>query len=254
MKWEELTPLDFSEAVKQAQGVCLLPLGVIEPHPRLPLGSELFEPRAIALRAAQREPAIVFPWYYFGQINETKHVPGTVALRGDTVLRLLTNVCQEISRNGLKKILIVNGHGVTDYLTFFIRSMLEERRDFTPYLFNWWEGLEKALQFDLHVAMELAIHRELVKLEQTPEETYSPHLFQYDHLPGLSCPLPKYGGGDSLQDGDMERVNEGIQEGKNLLEAAADHLAQHIRAVKNDQETASRHKKFFDNCEHDGAF
>ncbi|KKL90635.1 hypothetical protein LCGC14_1902680 [marine sediment metagenome] len=65
MKWEELTTSDFARAVKQVQGVCLLPIGVIEPHPRLPLGTEFIEPREIAIRAAQREPALVFPWYYF---------------------------------------------------------------------------------------------------------------------------------------------------------------------------------------------
>ena len=251
MQWEELTPVDFVEAVKRARGVCLLPIGVIEPHPRLPLGAELFEPRTIAIRAARREPAVVFPWYYFGQINATRHIPGTVSVRGETVVSLLTEVCLEISRNGLKKIVIVNGHGATDYLTFFLSSMLEQKRDFTPYLINWWEGLEGGLQFDLHVAAELAIHRNLVKLEQVPEEAYDPDLFQYDHLPGLACPVPKYGGGDQLRDGNLDAVEEGIQEGERLLDAAADNLAGHIRAVKKDQVTARRTAQFFNESEHD---
>jgi hypothetical protein len=61
MKWEDLTPWDFAKAVKHAQGVCPLPVGVIETHPRLPLSPELFEPRDVAVRAARLEPALVFP-------------------------------------------------------------------------------------------------------------------------------------------------------------------------------------------------
>ncbi|HZD44944.1 MAG TPA: creatininase family protein, partial [Acidobacteriaceae bacterium] len=37
--WEELTGPDFIAAIHQAQGVCVLPFGIIEKHgPHLPLG------------------------------------------------------------------------------------------------------------------------------------------------------------------------------------------------------------------------
>ena len=251
MKWEELTPLDFARAVEQAQGLCLLPIGVIEPHPRLPLGAELFEPREIAVRAAQREPALVFPWYYFGEINSVKHMPGTVTLKGDMVIRLLTSVCEEISRNGLKKILIVNGHGFSDYLVFFTRLMLEEKRDFMVYLTNWWEDLEGHLrQFEMHVATELALNRELVKMEQAPEKEYDEPRGRYDHLPGLDTTVPSYGGGDGISDDNLKAVEEGVKEGQQLLEAAVKRLVRQIQAVKQDRVAVQRYKDFFDKCNH----
>ena len=44
------------------------------------MGSDLIRVREYALRATQQEYAVVFPAYYFGQINEAKHQPGAFAL------------------------------------------------------------------------------------------------------------------------------------------------------------------------------
>jgi creatinine amidohydrolase len=74
MKWSELTSVNFSKAVEACQGVCLLPLGVMEKHgDHLPLGTDLFTGQEIACRAAEIEPAIVFPEYYFTQIQTPRH-------------------------------------------------------------------------------------------------------------------------------------------------------------------------------------
>ena len=53
----------------------------------------------------------MFPEYYFGQIFEAKHEPGTIAYSAKLQLALLQETTDEMSRNGCKKILIVNGHG-----------------------------------------------------------------------------------------------------------------------------------------------
>src|ERR1700758_3332784 len=78
--WEELTAADFREGIRRSQGACLLPIGILEKHgPHLPLGTDLLDVRYAALHAAEQEYAVVFPEYYFGQIAEAKHEPGTMA-------------------------------------------------------------------------------------------------------------------------------------------------------------------------------
>ena len=78
--WEELTGPDFIAAIQQSQGVCLLPFGIMEKHgAHLPLGNDLINVRYITARAAEQNYAVIFPPYYFGQIAEAKHPPGTVA-------------------------------------------------------------------------------------------------------------------------------------------------------------------------------
>ncbi len=113
-KWEELTAAEFRVAVQLSKGTCLLPFGILEKHgPHLPLGTDLLNVRHASLQAAQQEYALVFPQYYFGQIFEAKHEPGTVAYSMELQLRLLQETTAEMARNGCKKIVIVNGHGRT---------------------------------------------------------------------------------------------------------------------------------------------
>jgi creatinine amidohydrolase len=78
--WEELTGPDFVRAIHQVQGTCILPIGIIEKHgPQLPLGTDLLNVRFASLNAAKLEYAVVSPEYYFGQIFEARHEPGTIA-------------------------------------------------------------------------------------------------------------------------------------------------------------------------------
>ncbi len=134
-KWEELTAADFRDAIAQSKGVCMLPFGILEKHgPHLPLGTDLLNVRYAALHAAEQEYAVVFPEYYFGQIFEAKHEPGTVAYSRDLQLKLLQETTDEMARNGCKKIFIVNGHGGNESLIpYFAQSQLEKPHDYVVY-------------------------------------------------------------------------------------------------------------------------
>jgi creatinine amidohydrolase len=136
--WEELTGPDFLEAIKRAQGTCLLPFGILEKHgPHMPIGSDLLNARYAALHAAEQQYAVVFPEYYFGQISEARHEPGTIAYSRDLQLALLQATTDEMARNGCKKILIVNGHGGNgSLLPYFAQSQLDKPHDYVVYLFD----------------------------------------------------------------------------------------------------------------------
>jgi creatinine amidohydrolase len=141
MNWEKLTSPAFEKAVKTCKGVCLIPAGVIEKHgDHLPLGQDALYIHRICTLAAQQEPAMVFPFYYFGQILEAKHVPGTIAIHHNLLLTILENICDEISRNGFKKIIIVNGHGGNIALhSFFTGTMLlDKKKDYAVYISDPW--------------------------------------------------------------------------------------------------------------------
>jgi creatinine amidohydrolase len=136
--WNELTAPDFVKAVELSKGICLLPAGIIEKHgPHLPLSTDMILAREIASRAAELEYALVFPEFYFGQIYEAKHQPGTVAYSPELVWNMLEETCEEMSRNGIKKIIIVNGHGGNNYLFgYFCQAQLAERKDYTVVFFQ----------------------------------------------------------------------------------------------------------------------
>ena len=135
MRWEHLTGGTFEDAVKQAQGVCIIPVGVVEYHgPHLPLGTDMLNCHALACSAAEREAAVVYPAYHFGVNTETKHYPGGIVLKDRLLFDLLDNVCEEVSRNGLKKIVLLSGHGGNRFfLPLFVQLALDKGKDYTPY-------------------------------------------------------------------------------------------------------------------------
>jgi creatinine amidohydrolase len=154
--WEELTAADFRDGIHRSQGTCLLPFGILEKHgPHLPLGTDLLDVRYAALHAADEEYAVVFPEYYFGQIAEARHEPGTIAYSREMQLALLQETTDEMARNGCKKVIIVNGHGGNDsLLPFFAQTQLDKPHDYVVYVFNERTpqsgGPPKKTKIDMH--------------------------------------------------------------------------------------------------------
>ena len=137
-RWDELTASDWPLAMERSSQTIILPIGILEKHgPHAPLGSDNIHVREWAARATQREYAVVFPVYFFGQIYEAKHQPGTFSLPSKVVWDLLEATCEEMGRNGFKRIVIINGHGGNPQLIrYFVQSQLEKKRDYVVYFFD----------------------------------------------------------------------------------------------------------------------
>jgi creatinine amidohydrolase len=138
VKWEELTAADFQKAIEKAHQTCVLPFGIIEKHgPQLPLGTDLINVRYATMHAVGQEYAVVFPEYYFGQIFEARHEPGTMAYSAKLQLELLQETTDEMGRNGCKKIVIVNGHGGNNHLLpYFAQSQMATPHDYVVYIYS----------------------------------------------------------------------------------------------------------------------
>ncbi|MGZ4879267.1 MAG: creatininase family protein [Candidatus Angelobacter sp.] len=183
MHWEELTAADFREGIQRSQGTCLLPFGIIEKHgPHLPLGTDLLDVRYAALHAAEQEYVVVFPEYYFGQIGEAKHEPGTMSYSRGIQLALLQETTDEMARNGCKKVLIVNGHGGNNsLLPYFAQTQLEKPHDYVVYVFNELEpsgkgGPPMKTSMDMHGGERessnmLISHPDLVHMDRASSES-----------------------------------------------------------------------------------
>src|SRR5215467_4449584 len=180
--WEELTAPDFVQAIARSGGTCLLPFGILEKHgPHLPLGTDLLDVRYAALHAAEQEYAVVFPEYYFGQIAEARHEPGTVAYSRSLQLGLLQETTDEMARNGCKKILIVNGHGGNQsLLPYFAQTQLEKPHDYVVYVFGLpappVNGPAKKTKIDMHAGEGetsnlMVTHPDLVHLDRAKNES-----------------------------------------------------------------------------------
>ncbi|PWT72484.1 MAG: creatininase [Bacteroidetes bacterium] len=137
-RWDELTASDWPKALEKSNQTCILPIGILEKHgPHVPIGSDLIQVREWAARATKREYAVVFPDYFYGQINEARHQPGTFSLPPRVVWDLLDATCEEIARNGFKKIVIINGHGGNpELIRYFMQTQLDKPRKYAIFFFE----------------------------------------------------------------------------------------------------------------------
>ena len=63
--------------------------------------------------------------------------PGSITLSVETEMLLLDELCEQISRNGFKKIMICNGHGGnTPWLSTFLRKLANKKHDFVCAVYN----------------------------------------------------------------------------------------------------------------------
>ena len=255
--WEELTGPDFVTAVQQSGGVCIIPIGVIEKHgAHLPLDTDVYTAREIALRAAGQEYCIVYPYYFAGQIFEAKHQAGTIAYSSELILKLLEETCEEISRNGIKKIIIVNGHGGNAYfLHYFCQTQLAKPKDYAVFLFQHSVDAETQARIasmrtsttgghadEMESSLMMAIRPDLVKIELATSETgaYMRRLQIRNAHTGIWW----YAGYPNHYAGDAKDANVAL--GEVSLEQCATQLAGVIKAIKADTATLQLQQDFFE--------
>ena len=259
IKWEELTAADFRAAIQQSKGTCLLPFGILEKHgPHLPLGTDLLNVRHASLQATQQEFALVFPQYYFGQIFEAKHEPGTVAYSMELQLKLLQETTDEMARNGCKKIIIVNGHGGNEHLLpFFAQAQLDKPHDYVVYVLDGERSKpggpkKKSTGIDYHAGENetsntMVSHPDLVHLDRAasesgadqkhislPEDIYT-GIWWYGRFPN------HYSGDGSVATRELGEWNM-----NNWIGA----IVEAIRAAKADDQSLKLQNEFYEKSKH----
>jgi creatinine amidohydrolase len=258
VKWEELTAGDFIGAIHKAQGVCLLPFGIIEKHgPHLPLGTDLINVRYASVHAAEQEFAVVFPEYYFGQIFEARQEPGTVAYSAHLQMELLQETTDEMARNGCQKIVIVNGHGGNNsLLPYFAQTQLASPHNYVVYIYQNRGGVpgrpEVQDKVDSHAGESETAHTmisrpDLVHMDRTKDESGADRARL--HLPGnlytgiwWYAKFPDhYAGEGALATKDLGEFD---------MKAWVNQIAESIHAVKADDESLRLQKEFFEKTTH----
>ena len=261
VRYEELTSPDFIKAVARSASTCVIPIGILEKHgPHLPLGTDLIDVRELALRAAKKEYTIVFPAYYFGQIFEAKHQPGTIAYSVALMQQILQETCDELARNGVKKIILVNGHGGnTQFLQFFCQSQLGHRKDYAVFLYapsddgTMDEKLAKLRKttLDGHGGEEetstmLAHRPDLVHMDRAEDQSGEDQK-RLSHLKHAYTGIWWYASQPNHYRGYGAAGNKEF--GDLALTLDSDLLAEMIRSVKADTKTLELQKMFFDGAD-----
>lgn len=245
MQWEHLTSSSFANAVESTRGTAIFPLGVLEAHgAHLPLGQDMLTAHAVACRAAETEPAIVFPAYPLTLNDESAHLSGSVVLPRDLMLALFDHLCTEMGRNGLRRIIIYSGHGGNSHMIpFYMQTYREKPRPFLIYFANipyFTEEEVAAMATDelghaceAETSVALYLHEDLVHMDALPEPFTNLKRTATLNEAHLQTPFDWYGMYPTMYVGDAAAAT--AQKGQRIVERQANALAQAIGAVKEDQ-------------------
>lgn len=265
MRWEELTGDEFPHAVANAEGVCLLPLSVVERHAHhLPLATDVYIARDLCRRAAALEPAIIFPDFIFTQILEARHRAGTIAIDPDVFMPLLENVCREIARNGLKKIVIVNGHGGNNSLIHYLAQIqLASPRDYVVYVAEpplsaedeaalqaQWEAPYDGHAGEVETSAILVIRPDLVHMDRVQADGEGMPQGRLKALRDLGIDTGIWWYADHPTHFSGEASPSTAEKGERWLAARARALAKAVRAIKDDGTAKRLQDEFFAASQH----
>jgi creatinine amidohydrolase len=258
-RWDELTASDWPKALEKSAQTCILPIGILEKHgPHVPIGSDLIQVREWSARATKKEYAVVFPDYFYGQINEAKQQYGTFALPSRVVWDLLEATCDEIGRNGFKKIIIVNGHGGNpELIRYFIQTRLEKRRNYAVFFFV--PGSDSVYQkklADLHksdpagdqhagereTSSVLYLRPDLVKMDSANNESGASQ--KRWNIPNVYTAIWWYANFPNHYAGEGAKATPEL--GQLINEHVIDLLVTALKAVKADKTTLLLQNEYFD--------
>ncbi len=256
VKYEELTVPLFLKAIDQSAKTCIIPLGILEKHGnQLPLGTDLINIRATAVKAAQQEYAVVFPEYYVGQINEARHQPGTIAYSPELIWKMMEETLDELSRNGFTKIILVNGHGGNIWLNYFCMSLLHKQKNYAVYVYGlpdesiYPEAVKKLIKSDnpgghaaeFETSSMMANRPDLVRKEAIVEESGG----DLQRLKGLDVYTGIWWYAQFPNHYNTGATAATAELGKAIVNAEADDLARIIKQVKEDKATLQLQDEFY---------
>ena len=132
--------------------VAVLPWGATEAHNyHLPYGTDTIESEHIAIEAARLAwergaRVIVLPTVPFGVQSGQLDIPLCLHVNPSTQAALLTDLTRTLAAQGMRKLVILNGHGGNDF-----RAMIRELQaqvDLFVCLLNWYACIDPRPFFD----------------------------------------------------------------------------------------------------------
>lgn len=126
-----LREANFRQLLDAPPAVAVLPWGATEAHNyHLPHGTDIYEAEGLAEEAARLAAGagarvIVLPAIPFGNNAQQQDQVTTIHLSTATALAILRDVAASLARQGIRRLVIVNGHGGNEFKPLVRDVMLE---------------------------------------------------------------------------------------------------------------------------------
>lgn len=134
----ELCWKEFRDLVPAACDAVVIPVGTVEAHGGIPLGTDIIIPEYLAERLAARLNLVIAPAVSYGVTRTLLPYPGSHSVTSSTFQQYVTEIFVGFGRMGFRKLVAVNGHGGhIDELKEAAQLAYRDAGLFTIVL-HWW--------------------------------------------------------------------------------------------------------------------
>jgi creatinine amidohydrolase len=130
--------MQIEALLKSGEDRAILPLGSIEQHAYLSLAVDALLAEQISVDAAGPLGVPVFPAQPYGYTPSYMAYPGSLTLRLQTLLAVLTDLIVSLHHHGFRRVLIVNGHGGNNGAASLIQELVAQHQGLQVRWHNWW--------------------------------------------------------------------------------------------------------------------
>jgi len=232
----EMSWIEAREYFKKSDLV-ILPVGSNEQHgPQNPLGTDHLIAKAIAEETARRTGVLCLQVIPFGVSSHHKQFWGTIFISPRTFKNYVKDVCLALNYYGVRKIVIVNGHGGNSPALLELARELKEK--VLMWIFLWWRVASKLLpelfkyEERAHAgaeetSMNLALHPHIVDMNQAVDEEPRRPFAQTE---GVAFPFDTV---DMTSSGVFGRSKTASAEkGEKVFEAVVNELVRHVNLLR----------------------
>ena len=122
-----LNHIEFAKLVPETYDTVLLPVGTMEAHGVIPIGTDILIPEAMAERIADEVDLLVAPTIPYGITHSLYDHPGGVTITDEVFEAYVYDVVESLANTGFEKVIVLNGHG--GQINELQKTLYEANRD-----------------------------------------------------------------------------------------------------------------------------
>jgi len=134
----KLLRMTTHEFVKLDVSLCFWPVGTVEAHDAVPLGTDVLAPEKLAEDLAPEFGAVLLPTLPFGLVNSLSGYPGGMWLQSETYRSMIVELLDSLSISGVERVVVFNGHGGNSKTLSEALSEVWKSCGVKTALVDWW--------------------------------------------------------------------------------------------------------------------